>query len=56
MLQHVLDFLGIEYQIVWSDELIQTILPVVLCIAGALIFYLMMCFFQFLHKLLKVKE
>lgn len=56
MLDVILKFLGIEYSIDWTPELIGTVLPVILVIACAFALFMFICFFQFLYKLIKPKE
>lgn len=56
MLQLIFDFLGIEYTLTWSPELIEKVLPVLVCIAAVMTFYLVLVFFQFLYRLFKRKE
>lgn len=53
MLQVILDFLGIEYSIDWTPELVGMVLPVILVIACAFSLFMFICFFQFLYKLIK---
>lgn len=45
-------FLGNSVDITWSDELIASILPVVIVVAAAMTLYLFICFFQFILKVL----
>lgn len=56
MLQLILDFFGIDYTIVWTEELVATLLPAVIVICAVLALYMFICFFQFLYKLIKPKE
>ena len=56
MLQLIFDFLGIEFTLNWTPELVETVLPVLVCLAGVMAFYFFLVFFQFLYRLLKRKE
>ena len=56
MLQLILDFLGIDYTIVWTEELVSNVLPAVIVVCCVLALYMFICFFQFLYKLIKPKE
>ena len=56
MLQLVFDFLGIDYTIIWTEELINNILPAIVVVGCVLALYMFICFFQFLYKLIKPKE
>lgn len=53
MLQIILDFLGIEYTIVWTEELITTVLPAIIVVSCVFALFMFICFFQFLYKLFK---
>lgn len=53
MIEVLLDFLGIDYTITWSDELMQIILPVILSCAAILTLYLVICFFQFIRNIIR---
>ena len=52
MLDIFLNFLGIDIDITWSDELISCLLPVLITIAAGLTLYMFICFFQFIIKIL----
>ena len=56
MLQLILDFLGIDFTIVWTEELIVQVLPLVIGVAIVLSFYLFMCFMQFLRAIIQPKK
>lgn len=56
MIDLVLEFMGIDYAIVWTAELMETVLPVIVCVSCVFALYLFICFFQFLHRFIKPKE
>ena len=56
MIELVLDFLGIDYTIVWTDTLMESVLPIIICLACVFAFYLFLTFFEFLKTVLKRRE
>ena len=56
MLQYIFDFLGIEYSLVMTDELLSQVLPVLICVGAALSLYLFICFMQFIRCLILRKD
>ncbi len=53
MIELVLDFLGIDYAIVWNDSLMESVLPVIVGLCCVFAFYLFVSFFEFLRSVLK---
>ena len=56
MIKLIMEFLGVNYDIVWSVELFEKVLPVIIVVACVLTLYMFISFFQFLYKLIKPKE
>lgn len=56
MIELVLEFLGIDSALVWTSELMEKLLPVIIGISCVFALYLFICFFQFLFRLIKPKE
>lgn len=56
MLKLIMEFLGVNYEVVWSQELFEMILPVLIVVGSVLSLYMFISFFQFLYKLIKPKE
>lgn len=56
MLQLIFDFFGIPYDIVWNEDVLIYILPVAIVFGMILVFYMFMCFMQFLAKLFKFRK
>lgn len=52
MLNYILEFLGINYSVTFTPELLESILPVLISVSLVFALYVFICLFQFIHKLL----
>lgn len=52
MLEYIFNFLGLEFDPLLSPDVLSVVLPVVICVAAVLSFYILVSFLQFILKII----